>query len=228
MVHRTRMSLRLLWAWALLLSVLVGCSMRPQPVPISHSTNIPTETAPAEATPTDEAMPTAATDAAPSEDSAAKLGAADCPAAEGAVSVVQVGAGYCFLIPAGYTTNVQSPDQIVVVPETIEGQPALAYVKVEPATGGTAEAAADAKEASISAMGMNLTRTVTTLGGLDAVVLDGLPGQDVTRMLFVVQHDRLYELTFTPFDPRMGEVFRQMEELYAQITGSFTFLHADD
>ncbi len=56
-----------------------------------------------------------------------------------------------------------------------------------------------------------------------AIVLSGLPGQDVNRQLFVVYNDLLYHITFVPDTPQVGTPYWQMEDLYAMIVNTFHF-----
>jgi hypothetical protein len=62
-----------------------------------------------------------------------------------------------------------------------------------------------------------------TLGGEDAVVLDGLGGQAASRRILIVHADRLYELWFIPWD-ETGDEFARLETLYNMVINSFTFL----
>jgi hypothetical protein len=61
------------------------------------------------------------------------------------------------------------------------------------------------------------------LVGEPAVILDGMPGQDLGRVVLVGHHGRLFELTFVP-DERANEAYTQMEALFASVTGSLRFL----
>lgn len=175
------------------------------------------ETAPPTVEPAEEA-------AAPSGTSAAEI----CPTpTEDAQVVINIAAGYCFLAPAGYVATEFPPDQLIVyAPVETEGHRERALINVEPADGRTPADLADAQEADVAANvpGMAITRTVTTLGGAEAVVLEVLPGQDPNRVVYTAHGDTIYRLMFVPLDPAMGEAYTQMEDLYALLMSSFTFL----
>ena len=63
-----------------------------------------------------------------------------------------------------------------------------------------------------------------SLGGEAAVMLDQVPGQDVSRQVLAVYGDRLYKLTFVPANEDAGEVYEKMESLYAVVIDSWRFL----
>lgn len=54
-----------------------------------------------------------------------------------------------------------------------------------------------------------------------AIVLSGLPGQDVNRQLFVVYRDKLIHITFAPDTAKAGKPYLEMEDLYAMIANTF-------
>ncbi len=96
-------------------------------------------------------------------------------------------------------------------------------IEVTDAAGQTATAAADALAASFP--DMELQRTFGyTLGYEPAELLDGVPGQDLGRVLLAVHGDRLYRLTFVPADPSQADVYAQMEELFAMVVQTWRFL----
>jgi hypothetical protein len=72
--------------------------------------------------------------------------------------------------------------------------------------------------------GFTLERSAATVAGEPAVVLDGVPGQDINRRVIFVHDGLLYELTFAPADPAQGDAYGQMEALYDLVVKSFRFL----
>ncbi|HXF60492.1 MAG TPA: hypothetical protein VNK95_02675 [Caldilineaceae bacterium] len=154
-----------------------------------------------------------------------------CPApGEGTELVTNEAAGYCFLVPVGYTTEEPVAGQLTIfAPEGTEGHRERAFINVYAANGQSAAEAADAYETEMlgAAHDFPITRTTATLGGVEAVVLDNLPGQDINRQVIAVSHDQVYRLGFVPADPQMGEAYTQMEALYALVMSSFTFLPAE-
>jgi hypothetical protein len=82
------------------------------------------------------------------------------------------------------------------------------YIEVGEPSGRTTEQAADAIAADYA--GFEIARSSATIGGQDAIVLDGVPGQDISRQLVVAHEDA-------------GEVYQRMERLYATVVDSLTF-----
>jgi hypothetical protein len=133
--------------------------------------------------------------------------------------------GYCFLYPI---EDVASPPYLVVInPNGISGGDslpgdALVEVNIEAASGRTAAQVADEKIAE-AGDGFNITRTEITIDGQQAIVVDGLPGQDPWREVFIVGNDRLYILFFEPWTPN-ADWFPELERLYSSVIGSFHVL----
>jgi hypothetical protein len=131
--------------------------------------------------------------------------------------------GYCLLYPADYSTN--PPHFIVINPITAPGDmlgDAWAFINVEPAAGRTAAQVADTGIAAVGD-GFNITKSDILINGVQAVVVDGLPGQDSNRMVFLVNNDRLYMLTFEPWYPNANDP-TPLENLYTTIVQTLHFL----
>ncbi len=146
-----------------------------------------------------------------------------CPtAAADQAAVINIDGGYCFLIPAGYTTD---HDLVVYAPETTEGHRERAIVEVTPAEGRTAADIADGLLAEVSNVGVEVERSTVNISGVTAEVLDGMPGQDLNRRVIAVYGDKAYSLMFMPLAPEENpEAYAQMEELYALMIDSFYFV----
>lgn len=69
---------------------------------------------------------------------------------------------------------------------------------------------------------VELGKSTILLGGEEAVVLDGIPGKVVNRIVLIVHNDILYKLNFVPGDPNDRD-YDEMEALYKVITESFVF-----
>jgi hypothetical protein len=69
----------------------------------------------------------------------------------------------------------------------------------------------------------NLGRWTVTLGGEEAVVLDGMPGQELQRRVYVVRGQTLYVLAFWPARSENKAASEQMEALYATVTSSWAW-----
>ena len=62
------------------------------------------------------------------------------------------------------------------------------------------------------------------LDGVPANQFDQVPGQDLSRQVVLVHNGRLYDLTFIPDDPALGDAYAEMQTLYETIMDSFSFL----
>ena len=131
--------------------------------------------------------------------------------------------GYCLLYPS-YSTSLSG--YIVINPNTSTGgdMPGDAWVLINTETAGNRTAAQIAEEQIASVgTGFNITRTDVLVDGEQAIVVDGLPGQDSTRYVFVVHNDHLYKLAFMPWYPNATDP-TPLENLYTTVIESFYFL----
>lgn len=137
--------------------------------------------------------------------------------------LVKAEEGYCLLYPED---DVVVPLRFIVIntDRKTADTPGAAWVDiiVEPAAGRTAAQVADAKIAE-AGEGFNIIRQDILVDGVPAVVVDGLPGTDSNRVVFIVNHDRLYSLHFLPWFPNPNETTR-LEELYKVIMETMHFL----
>jgi hypothetical protein len=140
--------------------------------------------------------------------------------------------GYCLLHPTEY--NVLFPPMetcLATVVNSMECQfvtfamtdtSTSAWINVDQASGRTAGEVADAEIAALGS-DFNIERTDLTIDGEQAVLMDGLPGQDIVRRLVVVHNDLLYTLTFMPWD----QDDTALVNLYTTIVDSLHFLPVD-
>jgi hypothetical protein len=103
-----------------------------------------------------------------------------------------------------------------------------ASIEVRDAAGSSAAQEAEklVADAEVAVPGFQPKRRTVTTGGEPAVVLDGMPGQDINRQVVMVHDGRLYHLTFAPLDDTNAERSARLEELYTTVMGSFAFLPA--
>ena len=134
-------------------------------------------------------------------------------------------AGYCFLIPTGFSTASFTDELVVYAPETTPGHRERAFVNVEAAGGRTLEESVQAivDEVEAAMPGFTATQSSLTLGGVPAIRIDNLPGQDINRKVFAINGDRLYTLTFVPFEAERPDATAEAEELYTLMLSSFVF-----
>ncbi len=134
--------------------------------------------------------------------------------------------GFCVLYPESYSTTMQNI--IVINPTNAPGDmPGDAWVLIqsEDALGRSALNVATERMSQFGE-GYNITSFSVPLDNEQAVVVEGLPGQDSTRMVFVVHANRLYTFSFAPWYPAApGAAERTpLENLYTQVIQSFHFL----
>ena len=136
--------------------------------------------------------------------------------------------GYCVLYPAESSTDL--PDWIVINPISAPGDiPGDAWVniQVQDAASRTAAQAAD-ELITAAGTGFNITRDEIEVDGNQAIMIDGLPGQDSNRVVLIVRNERLYTLTFMPWQPGTAGTGQMtpLEHLYETIIQSIHFLPA--
>lgn len=162
---------------------------------------------------------TEAISAAPTFDSS-------CPVAKDGFNLhVAEEDGYCLLYP---TDAVAVPARFIVInPASATADTlgdAWVDIQVEPASGRSAAQVADAKIAE-AGEGFGIARSEILLGGQHAIVVDGLPAPDSWRTVFVVNHDRLYTLTFQPWFPSNDSSQpTPLETLYVTIVNTLRFM----
>jgi hypothetical protein len=132
--------------------------------------------------------------------------------------------GYCFVAPADFTYEEPGETNAnLFTGSMMDVEHPKLMIEITDAGGKSAATAADELAASFE--GFDIPRTFgDTLGYEPAERLDGVPGQDLGRVLLAAHDDRLYRLTFVPTDPMQTEVYAQMETLFAKVLYTFRFL----
>jgi hypothetical protein len=131
--------------------------------------------------------------------------------------------GYCLLYPAAYTLH--EPRYIIIDPVEAPGDTlgqAWVDITVEAASGRTAAQTADQVIAE-AGTGFNITRNEILVDGSQAIIVDGLPGQDPSRRLFIVSHDKLYTFVFVSWVPT-ADGSSPLEKLFDAIMSSLKFV----
>ena len=134
--------------------------------------------------------------------------------------------GYCLLYPVEAVTR--NPRFIVINPTNNPGDMLGDFwsdIRTEDAAGRTASQVADASIASVGP-GFNINRFDMNISGERAVVVDGLPGQDSVRYVYINHNNRLYVLAFTPWMPGVigSQQLTPVEHFYKTIIESLRFL----
>jgi hypothetical protein len=130
--------------------------------------------------------------------------------------------GLCFSYPQGYT-QLPNNDAVEIVAPDLPGTDTkgLFWIEISDSYDRTAEKIAD--EDMTYATGVDVGRWTVTLGGEQAVVLDGMPGQDLQRRVYVVHQQTLYVLAFMPTRSENKAAGDQMEALYTAVTNSWAW-----
>jgi hypothetical protein len=134
----------------------------------------------------------------------------------------------CFSYPQGYT-QLPNNDAVEIVAPDLPGTDTkgLFWLEISDSYNRTAEKIAD--EDMTYAVGQqgvpleNLGRSTVMLGGEQAVVLDGMPGQDLQRRVYVVHQQTLYILAFMPTRSENKAGGDQMQALYTAVTSSWAW-----
>jgi hypothetical protein len=172
--------------------------------------------------PTNTLQPTLASIATETAASTPSTGA--CPSETADLKLfINADDGYCLLYPAEDTPN--PPYLIIINPNGMPGDvPGDAWVQIsaEAASGRTAEQVAS-EQIAAAGEGFNITRDDILIDGKKAIVVDGLPGPDSWRKVFLVANDHLYTFFFLPWAPN-ADGFSQLEKLYSTVIKTLHFL----
>ena len=130
--------------------------------------------------------------------------------------------GLCFSYPQGYT-QLPSTDIVEITAPDLPGTDTkgLFWIEISDSYDRTAEKIAD--EDMTFAAGVDVGRWTETLDGEQAVVLDGMPGQNLQRRVYVVHEQTLYVLAFWPTRSENKAAGDQMETLYTAVTNSWAW-----
>jgi hypothetical protein len=136
--------------------------------------------------------------------------------------------GYCLLYPLAYKVEESNPSETsLVIGGLLNAEDPRVDIMVEEAKGRTAAAVADEVESGFP--GLNIERSTITVGGVEAIVLDKLPGQDTNRRVFFEHNGLLYQLMFSwSGEETAGDSYARMEALYELIVNWFTFIPRSD
>ena len=132
----------------------------------------------------------------------------------------------CFSYPPDYTPYPAN-DRVEIAAPDLPGNDVkgLFWLEVSESLNRTAEEISDQDmNYAVTQQGVpieNLDRWTIALGGEHAVVLDGMPGQNLQRRLYVVHEETLYVLVFWPTRSENQAADDQMEALYTAVTNSW-------
>lgn len=130
--------------------------------------------------------------------------------------------GLCFYYPQGYTPIPYNDAVEIVAPNVGPGDEAgLFWLEISDPQNRSAEEVAEQELNYVA--GLSPGRWTVTLGGEQALVLDGMPGQNLVRRVYIVHQQTLYILTFSPTRSENRVASDQMEALYAAVTSSWAW-----
>jgi len=129
---------------------------------------------------------------------------------------------YCFVVPQGFTQLINDRQVEVVGPHSGLGglSAGLVWIDAIEAQGRTALEVADEE---VNAFGGSPPRSMVMLGGEQALVMDGMPGQDPIRKVYIVHNGLLYTLNFS-HDSSNDTAKVQMETLLEYVISSWVWL----
>ncbi len=136
---------------------------------------------------------------------------ANCPTErDGTRLLIDARRGFCLLIPATHMRFDPIPNEVVIARDSLLNvtDPRLSLSVINAGARTVEQFAADIVA---SMPGSNIKQSTTAVAGQAAIVLDNVPGQDLTRHVLLAHNGRLYDLTFSPAD------HAQMEAFYASI-----------
>jgi hypothetical protein len=139
--------------------------------------------------------------------------------------LIQEEYGYCLLYPAAYSLWQLSPGTMEIISGTIMNHiDPRASITVEAANGRTLDEVVAQLVADYAPPGFEVEPQTITVDGVEATMLDEVPGQDLTRRVVLIHNDRLYRFFFAPIGEAGTETRQQAELLYQTVIESFRLL----
>jgi hypothetical protein len=151
-----------------------------------------------------------------------------CPEpSDGMLSLINEPMGYCLLYPDGLFRVDPFETEVCLVLEVtaLACHSNVAQIEVSDAAGLSA---ADVADEVMAEAEIDIPRSTTTVAGEEAIVLDGVPAQDLLRDVLIVHGGRLYRLRFVKPDPSDPSSVDRFDNLYSMIINSLTFLPFDE
>lgn len=151
----------------------------------------------------------------------------ECPTPTEATQLLYQPIGYyCLLYPMDFTAAVGGDSGgVFIIPSAAASSDAPSptfIVTVNTAPDVTLDDIEDNLSDQLADLDPEFTRV--TIGGVEAVVSDDLPGNIGSRQAFLLANNLLYLLTLTPIDDQFPETTAQAEALWATLTESFTLI----
>ncbi len=137
--------------------------------------------------------------------------------------------GFSLYYPKGYEVQQTFVHEITFfAPQDTPGERWRGWLEVERGLDQDAAWYANQAKQEYDNLGTQISSQIYSsmrvIDGQQAYILGRMPGQDLSRQVFIVYKGSLYHLTFMPDDPQAGAAYQQMETLYAAVIGSLRFL----
>lgn len=134
--------------------------------------------------------------------------------------------GLCFSYPEGFDQNSSGDTFSIDTPHIPGAGDTHFWLEISDSYDRTALRIADETltiEASMGIPRSSIGWWSITLDGVEAVVLDGISGQDLQRRVYAVRDQTLYILAFMPTRSEDQAASDQMETLYTAVTNSWSW-----
>lgn len=135
---------------------------------------------------------------------------------------------FCLLIPDAYDYEEPDPNSAAFLsgPVVDAAHPRLLINVVDDERRTAGELTDDLIKQMNELTGEWILIRMYTIGDGNTLVtmIDGAPGHELERLLFVDHEDRLYQFSFTPYDPAQPELTGAVQALILKVTQSFRFL----
>jgi DNA-binding CsgD family transcriptional regulator len=129
---------------------------------------------------------------------------------------------YCFAVPQGFTQLINDLQVEVIGPHSGVGGLSAGLVWID-AIDAQGRSALEVADEEVNVFGGSPTRSTVMLGGEEALVLDGMPGQDPIRKVYLVHNGLLYTLNFS-HDSSSDTAKVQMETLFESVISSWVWM----
>ena len=138
--------------------------------------------------------------------------------------VINAPLDYCFAYPQGFTLLINGSQVEAMGPYSGLGGvvAGMVWIDVKDAPGRTALEIADEEVNAVA--GISPLRSTVSMGGEEALVLEGMPGQDLIRKIYIVHNELLYTLNFMPYESDNDIANAQTETLFASVIPSWVWI----
>lgn len=130
---------------------------------------------------------------------------------------------YCFAYPQGFTQQSYNDQVEVIALHSGVGSFAVGMVWID-AADAQGRTAGEIADEEVNAYGGSPKRWTVMMDGEDALVLDGMPGQNLIRKTYIVHNGTLYMLSFSPYQSDDETANAEMDALFASVTSTWVWM----